>query len=59
MTGAVHFTKGDQSLEKVYDKKESLLLETNSVIGKTSDTSIQNYIEVDSKVCYIKNINFY
>lgn len=53
MTGAVHFAKGDQGLEKVYEKKESLLLDTNNVIGKTSNTSVQNYIEVDSKVCSV------
>ncbi|XP_025409783.1 NADH dehydrogenase [ubiquinone] iron-sulfur protein 4, mitochondrial [Sipha flava] len=50
MTGTLHLAKSDRGLEKIYDKKESLPLETNIVIGKTSDTSVQNYIEVDSKV---------
>jgi hypothetical protein len=53
MTGTLHLAKSDRGLEKIYDKKESLPLETNIVIGKTSDTSVQNYIEVDSKVCYV------
>lgn len=38
------------SLERVYVKKEMLLMDANNVIGKTSDTSVQNYIEVDGKV---------
>jgi NADH dehydrogenase (ubiquinone) Fe-S protein 4 len=49
-TGAVQLAKEDKGLEQVYTKKESLLLDTNNVIGKTSNTSVQNYIEVDSKV---------
>lgn len=52
-TGAARSAKGgdgDNRLEKVYAKKESLLLDTNNVIGKTADTSVQNYIEVDDKV---------
>lgn len=50
-TGAVRLAKEDKGLEQVYTKKESLLLDTNNVIGKTPNTSVQNYIEVDSKVC--------
>jgi len=50
-TGAVQLAKEDKGLEQVYAKKESLLLDTNNVIGKTSNTSVQNYIEVDNKVC--------
>ncbi|CAI6349993.1 unnamed protein product [Macrosiphum euphorbiae] len=49
-TGAVQLAKEDKGLEQVYTKKESLLLDTNNVIGKTSNTSVQNYIEVDNKV---------
>ncbi|KAL4131456.1 hypothetical protein QTP88_008767 [Uroleucon formosanum] len=49
-TGAVQLAKEDKELKEVYAKKESLLLDTNNVIGKSSNTSVQNYIEVDSKV---------
>lgn len=49
-TGTVQSAKEDKGLEKVYAKKEVLLLDTNNIIGKTPNTSIQNYIEVDSKV---------
>lgn len=41
---------GDKRLENVYAKKESPLLDTNNIIGKTADTSVQNYIEVNDKV---------
>lgn len=51
-TGAVRSAKEDKGLEQVYVKKESLLLDTNNVIGKTANTSVQNYIEVDNKVCH-------
>lgn len=53
-TGAVQLAKEDKELKEVYAKKESLLLDTNNVIGKSSNTSVQNYIEVDSKVCNSK-----
>lgn len=49
-TGAVRSAKEDKGLEQVYAKKESLLLDTNNVIGKSANTSVQNYIEVDNKV---------
>jgi len=48
--GVVLSAKRNDGLEKVYEKKESLLLDANNVMGKTSDTSVQNYIEVDDKV---------
>lgn len=53
-TAAVQLAKEDKELKEVYAKKESLLLDTNNVIGKSSNTSVQNYIEVDSKVCNSK-----
>lgn len=51
-TGAARSAKGggDKRLENVYAKKEPSLLDTNNVIGKTADTSVQNYIEVNDKV---------
>lgn len=50
-TGVVRSAKEEKGLEKVYARKESLLLNTDNVIGRTSDSSIQTYIEVDNKVC--------
>lgn len=60
-TGAVRTAKKGENkgLEKVYEKKEALLLDTNNIIGKTSDASVQNYIEVDSKVCVTKCFLFF
>lgn len=53
-TGAVQSAKEGKGLEKIYAKKESLLLDANNIIGKTSNTSIQNYIEVDNQVRYTR-----
>lgn len=49
-TGVARSARGEKGLEKVYARKESPLLDTNNVIGKTADTSVQTYIEVDDKV---------
>jgi len=48
--GVARSAKEDRSVKTVDAKKEPLLLDTDNVIGKTADTSVQSYIEVDSKV---------